>query len=104
MGSGARVLGAVYLIASMEDVYKTIRSINRILISGTLIALGLTAILGVILTSTITNPIKEITKQATAVAEGNFDQQVIIRGTDEIGQLGHTFNFMMNRLREALSQ
>ncbi|MDU0204348.1 cell wall metabolism sensor histidine kinase WalK [Paenibacillus sp. MAH-36] len=103
VGSGARVLGAVYLIASMEDVYKTIRSINRILISGTLIALGLTAILGVILTSTITNPIKEITKQATAVAEGNFDQQVIIQGTDEIGQLGHTFNFMMNRLREALS-
>lgn len=87
----------------MEDVYKTIRSINRILISGTLIALGLTAILGVLLTSTITNPIKEITKQATAVAEGNFDQQVIIQGTDEIGQLGQTFNFMMNRLKEALS-
>ncbi|MDF2647394.1 MAG: yycG [Paenibacillus sp.] len=103
VGSGARVLGAVYIIASMEDVYKTIRSINRILISGTLIALGLTAILGVLLTSTITNPIKEITKQATAVAEGNFDQQVIIQGTDEIGQLGHTFNFMMNRLKEALS-
>ncbi|SDO53403.1 two-component system, OmpR family, sensor histidine kinase VicK [Paenibacillus sp. yr247] len=102
VGSGARVLGAVYIIASMEDVYKTIRSINRILISGTLIALGLTAILGVLLTSTITNPIKEITRQATAVAEGNFDQQVIIQGTDEIGQLGQTFNFMMNRLKEAL--
>jgi two-component system sensor histidine kinase VicK len=103
VGSGVRVLGAVYIIASMEDVYKTIRSINRILISGTLIALGLTALLGVLLTSTITNPIKEITRQATAVAEGNFDQQVVIQGTDEIGQLGQTFNFMMNRLKEALS-
>ncbi|OCT16422.1 PAS domain-containing sensor histidine kinase [Paenibacillus pectinilyticus] len=103
VGTGARVLGAVYIIASMEDVYKTIRSINRILISATLIALGLTALLGVLLTSTITNPIKEITRQATAVAEGNFDQQVVIQGTDEIGQLGQTFNFMMNRLKEALS-
>ncbi|MEW9699589.1 cell wall metabolism sensor histidine kinase WalK [Paenibacillus sp. SI8] len=103
VGSGVRVLGAVYIIASMEDVYKTIATINRILISGTLIALGLTAILGVILSSTITNPIKEITRQATAVAEGNFDQQVRVQGTDEIGQLGHTFNFMMNRLKEALS-
>ncbi|MFC5450613.1 cell wall metabolism sensor histidine kinase WalK [Paenibacillus aestuarii] len=103
VGSGVRVLGAVYIIASMEDVYKTISSINRILISGTLIALGLTAILGVILSSTITNPIKEITKQATAVAEGNFDQQVKVQGTDEIGQLGQTFNFMMNRLKEALT-
>ncbi|MBD0382226.1 cell wall metabolism sensor histidine kinase WalK [Paenibacillus sedimenti] len=103
VGSGVRVLGAVYIIASMEDVYQTISSINRILISGTLIALGLTAILGVILSSTITNPIKEITRQATAVAEGNFDQQVRVQGTDEIGQLGSTFNFMMNRLKEALS-
>jgi two-component system, OmpR family, sensor histidine kinase VicK len=103
VGSGVRVLGAVYVIASLEDVYKTIGSIDRILISGTLIALGLTAILGIILSSTITNPIKEITKQATAVAEGNFDQQVRVQGTDEIGQLGHTFNFMMNRLKEALS-
>ncbi|KRF10677.1 cell wall metabolism sensor histidine kinase WalK [Paenibacillus sp. Soil787] len=103
VANGVRVQGAVYIKASMEEVYKTIRSINRILISGTLIALGLTAILGVLLTSTITNPIKEITKQATAVAEGNFDQQVIIQGTDEIGQLGQTFNFMMNRLKDALS-
>ena len=37
------------------------------------------------------------------MAEGNFDQQVVIQGTDEIGQLGHTFNFMMNRLKEAFS-
>ena len=82
---------------------KRFEQINRILISGTLIALGLTAILGCLLTSTITNPIKEITKQATAVAEGKFDQQVMMQGTDEIGQLGQTFNFMMNRLKEALS-
>jgi two-component system sensor histidine kinase VicK len=103
VGSGVRVLGAVYIISSMEDLYNTISSINQILISGTLIATGLTALLGVMLSNTITNPIKEITKQATAVAEGNFDEQVKIHGNDEIGQLGQTFNFMMNRLKEALS-
>ncbi|MCD1261831.1 cell wall metabolism sensor histidine kinase WalK [Paenibacillus athensensis] len=103
VGSGVRVLGAVYLIASMEDLYNTMSSINRILISGTLIALGLTAALGILLSNTITNPIKEITKQVTAVAEGNFDDQVKVQGQDEIGQLGHTFNFMMDRLKEALS-
>jgi len=103
VGSGVRVLGAVYLIASMEDLYNTMSSINRILISGTLIALGLTAALGILLSNTITNPIKEITKQVTAVAEGNFDDQVKVQGKDEIGQLGHTFNFMMDRLKEALS-
>jgi two-component system sensor histidine kinase VicK len=98
-----KVIGAVYIVASMENLYGTINRINQILISGTLIALGLTAVLGILLSSTITGPIKEITKQATAVAEGNFARQLRIRGQDEIGQLSHTFNFMMNRLREALS-
>ncbi|WP_248929298.1 cell wall metabolism sensor histidine kinase WalK [Paenibacillus hamazuiensis] len=103
IGSGAKIVGAVYIVASMEDIYTTMNSINQILISGTLIALALTALLGIILSSTITNPIKEITRQATAVAEGNFAQQVRIQGQDEIGQLAQTFNFMTARLREALS-
>lgn len=103
IGSGVRVLGAVYIVASMEELYNTIGSINQILLSGTLIATGLTAVLGVVLSNTITSPIKEITKQVTAVAEGNFDEQVKVHGKDEIGQLGHTFNFMINRLKDAVS-
>ncbi|KPV57916.1 histidine kinase [Paenibacillus sp. A3] len=105
IGSGVKVLGAVYIIASMDDVYKTLTQINNFFISGTLIALALTAGLGVILSSTITNPIKAITRQATAVAEGRYEYEEKIRvmGEDEIGQLGNTFNFMMERLREALS-
>ncbi|UUZ91336.1 cell wall metabolism sensor histidine kinase WalK [Paenibacillus sp. P25] len=103
IGSGVKVYGAVYTIASMKDVYDTMNRINQIFISGTLIALGLTALLGVILSGTITKPIQEITRQATAVAEGRFDEQVRVSGRDEIGQLGNTFNFMMERLKEALT-
>jgi two-component system sensor histidine kinase VicK len=102
IGAGAKVYGAVYIVASMEDIYATINRINSIFISGTLIALALTALLGIILSGTITKPIKEITQQATAVAEGNFDKQVKVQGEDEIGQLGRTFNFMTQKLQEAL--
>jgi two-component system sensor histidine kinase VicK len=103
VGTGVKVNGAVYIIASMEEMYKPMSLINRILITGTLMALALTAILGVMLSATITSPIKAITKQATAVAEGRFNAQVPVLGRDEIGQLGQTFNFMMGRLKEALS-
>jgi two-component system sensor histidine kinase VicK len=103
IGSGVRVLGVVYIIASMEELYASMNNINQILLSGTLIALIFTIVLGSILSNTITKPIKEITQQATAVADGNFDQSVKIHGQDEIGQLAHTFNYMMYRLKEALS-
>lgn len=103
VGSGVKVNGAIYIIASMEELYSTMNRINQFLITGTLIALGLTAGLGVVLSATITSPIKAITRQATAVAEGRFNEKVAVFGKDEIGQLGHTFNFMMERLRDALS-
>lgn len=102
--SNSKVIGAVYIAASMKELYDTIDRINNIFVSGTLIALGLTASLGVILAHTITSPIKEITKHATAVAEGRFDQRVPVLGNDEIGQLSEAFNYMTQRLRDALSQ
>ncbi len=101
--AGSKVIGAVYIVSSMEMLYKTMNQVNRIFfIGGTVFALALTAILGVILSHTITSPIKEITEQATAVAEGNFDRRLKVRGQDEIGQLAETFNTMTNRLKEAL--
>lgn len=100
---GDKVLGVVYIIGSMEDLYNTMDRINQIFVSGLLIALGLTAVLGVVLSRTITNPIQELTKQAASVAEGRFDQRVRVRGEDEIGQLAHAFNHMTHRLKEALS-
>ena len=103
VSNGGKVIGAVYIVASMEEVYDTIQRINRIFLSGTLIALALTAFLSVILSHTITSPIKEITKQVTSVADGKFDQQLKVRGQDEIGQLSNSFNYMTERLREALS-
>jgi two-component system, OmpR family, sensor histidine kinase VicK len=98
-----KVIGAVYIVKSMEDLYANISRINQIFITGTLIALALTALLGTILSGTITSPIKEITKQATMVAEGDFERRVRVYGQDEIGQLSNAFNNMTARLKEALA-
>lgn len=98
-----KVAGAVYIVKSMEDLYANIARINQIFLTGTVIALAMTAILGVVLSGTITSPIKEITKQASFVAEGNFDRRVRVYGQDEIGHLSNAFNNMTSRLKEALA-
>ncbi|WP_308636960.1 cell wall metabolism sensor histidine kinase WalK [Paenibacillus silvisoli] len=98
-----KIVGAVYLVASMKELYATVDRINRIFMSGMLFALGLTGVLGILLAHTITNPIKALTRQAAAVAEGRFDQQVPVLGNDEIGRLSEVFNDMTMRLRDALS-
>lgn len=101
--SANKVVGVVYITASMQDLYQTVERINRIFVTAMLIALGLTALLGVLLAGTITAPIKALTRQATAVADGRFDQRVPVMGTDEIGQLSAAFNEMTDRLSEALT-
>ncbi|GGJ31268.1 sensor histidine kinase WalK [Paenibacillus hunanensis] len=102
--SGNRTVGAVYIVASMAELYDTMKRINGIFLSGILIALGMTAVLGVILAHTITQPIKEMTKRAKQVAEGEFDHHMTVYSNDEIGQLSEAFNYMTSRLRDALAQ
>ncbi|MFF2889231.1 cell wall metabolism sensor histidine kinase WalK [Paenibacillus sp. NPDC057967] len=98
-----KVVGAVYVVASMTELYETVNRVNQIFFSGTLIALGLTGVLGILLAHTITNPIQGLTRQAEAVADGRFDLKAPVLGDDEIGRLSMAFNDMTIRLKEALS-
>lgn len=102
--NGVRTIGALYMVASMEEMFETIRRINRIMLTATVISLIITGSLGVLLARTITNPVKEITRQASAMAEGDFNRRVKVYSNDEIGQLAEVFNYLTKRLREALAQ
>ncbi|QOR66638.1 cell wall metabolism sensor histidine kinase WalK [Cytobacillus suaedae] len=99
--SKSEIKGAIYLIASMENVYSDIKKINNILISGTMITLTVTAILGIFLAQTITRPISAMRKHAQEMAKGNFSSKVKVFGFDEIGQLAVTFNTLTKKLQEA---
>jgi two-component system, OmpR family, sensor histidine kinase VicK len=99
--NGNEEIGAVYLIAKIENVYQQLDEINDIFSNGTAIALIITAILGVLLGQTVTRPISDMRKQALAMAKGNFSRKVKVYGYDEIGQLAITFNNLTKRLQEA---
>ncbi|QTC40730.1 cell wall metabolism sensor histidine kinase WalK [Bacillus sp. V3] len=99
--SSDEVIGAIYLVAKIENVYNQMNEINKIFTNGTVIALVITAILGVLLAQTITRPISDMRKHALAMAKGNFSRKVKVYGYDEIGQLAMTFNNLTKRLQEA---
>ncbi len=97
------VIGAIEFAANIETVYKQMRDINQIFITGTGIALFVTMIVGFLLAHAITQPIKDMRKQALALSRGNYSRKVKVYGNDEIGQLAHTFNNLTKKLQEAQS-
>ncbi len=64
------VVGAIYVVASMEDTFNQMKTVNSILASGTGLALVLTALLGIFLARTITHPLSDMRKQAMELAKG----------------------------------
>lgn len=49
----------------------------------------------------VVRPVKEITRVAKQMGEGEVESRVVVKSRDELGQLGEAFNRMMDRLQES---
>jgi two-component system sensor histidine kinase VicK len=102
--SNGKVVGIIYLIASMEKIYDTLGNIKALVAMATVLALGITGFLGYALSKTITGPIQEVTRKAALMAQGDFDQKIPVKSNDEIGKLTDMFNFLTTQLKDTLEQ
>ncbi|SDI49285.1 cell wall metabolism sensor histidine kinase WalK [Natribacillus halophilus] len=96
-----QVIGAIHLEASMEDMYGEVAQINNILMTSGGVALAITAALGILLSRTVTRPIKDMQKQSAVMSEGDYSRRVRVYGNDEIGELASSFNTLAMNLKEA---
>ncbi len=99
--SEEQLVGIVYLSQPLNDVTAVLNDLQSRLLISTGIALALSAIVALLLSRAISNPLRRLTRAAGAVANGQLDQQVPVKSNDEIGQLSKTFNDMTTRLRSA---
>lgn len=95
-----QIEAVLYIEGKIEQVFDQIKVINGVLITGTVIALAITAVLAIFVAQTITRPILDMKKQAQAMARGNFSRKVKVYGHDEIGQLATTFNHLSRKLQD----
>lgn len=93
-----QLVGAVFLSASLQDIYRTLQDIQRFLLLATLIAMVIAGGGSIILAWSFTGPIELLTAAAAEIAEGKLDQQIEVRSVDEIGGLANQFNIMATRL------
>lgn len=97
-------LGIIYLRYDLNDIYESINKARMIIFRAVVSSLVVTVMIGFVISKSITDPINEVTKKATLLAEGDFNQLVDIKSEDEIGSLSSTFNFLAGELKRSISE
>ena len=67
-------------------------------------ALGIATTLGIITSRWITQPIQNLTQASQAIADGELNQRVNIKGIHELSVLAQSFNQMAQQLRDFFTQ
>lgn len=101
---GDKAVAAVLLISPLRDVDNAVAAVQRQLLFATLLALGISLILGYLASYFIARRLKRIERSAELIAGGDLSAKVPETVEDEIGQLADTFNVMAERLRSAFAQ
>ncbi len=97
--SGERTLGYITLGISQENTQKAVHTVIATISLITIIALGVFIGLATTITTKLVNPIRQITKIAANIANGNLDQEISYQSKDEMGQLADSFREMIQAQR-----
>jgi PAS domain S-box-containing protein len=78
---------------------KLMQQRTLLILGGTaLVTLLIAGLLGVVVTRSITEPLAKLVEGSEALAKGEFKQEVVVGGEDELSQLGEVFNDMARKL------
>ncbi len=80
------------------DIFRPIRSMTWWLVAVTLGVGALVVVFTFVIAQGITVPLKNLIGTAQRIAQGNLNERVLIRTSDEVGILGATFNDMAQSL------
>ncbi len=97
---GDEQLGYVHINMLLDDFSKLIKSNLYKRLSVTLVIFTLGILASLWLSRKYTHPIEEVVEAAKKVAAGDLSKTLQVEGRDEISELTHSFNEMVERLRQ----
>lgn len=102
MESG-QLLGVARVALPMVDVDRSLEQMARTVLVAAAATGGIAILLALAIARATTQPVKELTALAGALAAGDLDRRVHVESRDEIGDLGRAFNRMAERLQENMA-
>ena len=97
-----RVVGAVSLSQPLRDVAAVLADLRIRLALSAVVSLVLSALVGLVLARAIARPVRELTRAANHLAQGDFDYPLDASSPDELGELARAFRSMSGDLQRTL--
>jgi methyl-accepting chemotaxis protein len=94
----------VAAVMSNQDIAKAVAPIRNTTIFIIVVALLLGALLGYFVLRSITSPLKALVETSKKIGQGDLTQKVEVKSRDELGQLGESFNHMVDSLRTLIAE
>ena len=101
LGGGSSYI--IYILDNKDTVTELNSQLFLIIMQALVIGLLISVLLSFLLSKTMVGPIEKLTAGAERVAAGDFDSQLPVESTDEIGILTGTFNEMAGVLQSTLA-
>ncbi len=98
------LVGAIFICNSLSEIRLSIlNALKTVVIAGTA-AVIIVLVVSFFLSRNITRPLKEITEASLEISKGSFTKKLRFNGSDEIGTLSKTFNYMADTLQKTLME
>ena len=87
--------------AMMSDLFTNFQaSFNEALVLALLAAGVVAVIVSLVLSRGVVAPLRTLSAASQRIADGNYTERVQVAGSDELGQLAHSFNQMAEKLEQ----
>lgn len=99
LSSGTDVLGTFVVVYFPADSREEISQNLRIVLIAGAVVLVASAALAWSLAGRVIRPVRELTATAHEISDSDLSARIPVEGTDELAELGQTFNAMLDRLQ-----
>ncbi len=94
----------VYVKDIKTETNSVVKNIFYIIFEALGLGLVLSFLFGILLSKTIISPISSLTAKAERMADGDFEDTIEAKSSDEIGMLTNSFNFMASELKDIMAE
>ena len=104
MGGVINERDQLYYVFPLQQQQQTLALVQRAMLGGGLALIGLLVGIVSLVTRWVVVPIREAAEAAQQLSDGQLDQRMPVRGTDDLAALARSFNDMAASLQEKLHE